>query len=85
MGWAEMTIDEIRQEALRLGVKDRADLVKDLLDSLDDFEDPDGLTAVEIEQLWVEEALRRAAQLESGEAKSIPAEEVLARVRARLA
>lgn len=76
-----MTVDEIRQEALRLSVKDRAGLVKDLLDSLDDLDDS---SEAEIEQLWIEEALRRAAQLESGTAKSVPAEEVIARLRARL-
>ncbi len=77
-----MTIDEIRQEALRLSVKDRAALTKDLSDSLDDLDD---LTEAEIEQLWIEEALRRAAELESGTAKIVPAEEVIARLRARLA
>jgi putative addiction module component (TIGR02574 family) len=71
-------IDEIRQQALRLAVTDRADLARALLDSLDD------LTEAEIEQLWIEEAVRRKAQLKAGTAKSIPADEVIARLRARL-
>lgn len=73
-----MTIDELRQEVLRLDVKDRADLAKDLLDSLDD------LTEAEIEQLWLDEALRRKAELEAGTAVTVSAEEALARAPACL-
>lgn len=35
----------------------------------------------EIEKAWIQEALRRKAQLESGEVEGIPAEEVLRELR----
>ena len=73
-----MTIDEIKAQALRLNPEDRAELASELLVSLD------ALTESEIEKLWLEEAVRREAALDSGAAKSIPADEVFAAARARL-
>lgn len=73
-----MTIDELKREALRLDPSGRADLARELLRSLDD------LSENEVERLWVEEALRRDAELDSGLARTIPADEVFAAARARL-
>jgi uncharacterized small protein (DUF1192 family) len=73
---AAMTIDELKQEALRLDPSTRAHLAHELLNSLD------VLSEAEIEQLWLEEAARRDAALDAG-ADSSPAAEVLARARAR--
>jgi len=73
-----MTIDELKAEALRLNPEDRAELASDLLRSLDD------LSEAEVERLWVEEAMRRDANLDAGTARSIPAEQVFRDARARL-
>lgn len=73
-----MTIDELKREALRLDPSGRADLARELLQSLDD------LSENEVERLWVEEALRRDAELDAGLARTIPADEVFTAARARL-
>jgi len=73
-----MTIDELMAAALRLSPEQRAELASELLVSLED------LSESEIERLWLEEAARRDAELDSGEAQSIPADEVFASARARL-
>lgn len=73
-----MTIDELKAEALRLNPEDRAELASELLVSLD------ALSESEIEKLWLEEAVRRDAELDSGAARSTPADEVFAAARARL-
>jgi putative addiction module component (TIGR02574 family) len=73
-----MTIDELKAEALRLNPEERAELASDLLVSLDDLRES------EIEKVWVEEAMRRDAALDSGAARAIPADEVFAAARARL-
>jgi hypothetical protein len=73
-----MTIDELKAEALRLNPGERAELASELLVSLD------ALSESEIEKLWLEEAVRRDAELDSGAARSISADEVFAAARARL-
>lgn len=73
-----MTIDELKTEALRLNPDERAQLASELIVSLDE------LTESEIEHLWVEEAMRRDAELDNGSVRSIPADEVFAAARARL-
>lgn len=72
-----MTIDELKEEALRLAPEARAHLARELLSSLDT------MSETEIEKLWIEEATRRETELESGTAAAHPADEVLARARAR--
>ena len=72
-----MTIDELKAEALGLTPESRADLARELLTSLDSLSDG------EIERLWLDEADRRLAQLDRGEASADPSDVVLARVRAR--
>jgi hypothetical protein len=72
-----MTVDELKAEALRLAPQARADLARELLSSLDE------LSEAEIEQLWLEEAAHRNRELDAGTAEAIPAEEVLARAKAR--
>jgi hypothetical protein len=39
------------------------------------------MSASELEQLWLDEAIRRDDELDSGVAQAFPAEEVLARAR----
>ena len=71
-----MTIDEIKREALRLDPSVRADLARELLESLDDLPEPD------VERLWLEEAERRRADAQSGKSIPIRMDEVFAKARA---
>lgn len=71
-----MTIEELKREALRLDPSGRADLARELLESLDD------LPESEVERLWLEEAERRRVEVESGNVTPIPMDEVFARARA---
>ena len=73
-----MTIDELKAEALRLNPEERAELASELLVSLDE------LSESEVERMWLEEAMRRDAALDSGTAGIIPANEVFSAARARL-
>ena len=76
LGGGRMRIEELREEALRLTPEARAHLARELLASLDVMNEAD------IEKLWLDEAIRRDEDLENGKAKSFPAGEVFARVRA---
>jgi putative addiction module component (TIGR02574 family) len=66
---------EIENSALNLDEKNRAELAKRLLISLENQVDDD------IEQAWINEINRRNKEIESGEAKMIPAEDVFAKAR----
>ena len=72
-----MTADELKTQALQLDPQARAELARELLSSLD------SLSEAEIERLWLDEAARRDRELEAGTVEAIPAEEVLARAKAR--
>ena len=72
-----MTIDEFMREALRLDPSTRASMARELLISLESLSD------AEIEQLWVDEALRRSAEIDAGTATTVSAEDAIARARAR--
>ncbi|MBI5583003.1 MAG: addiction module protein [Deltaproteobacteria bacterium] len=41
------------------------------------------MSEAEIEKLWLDEAIRRDGELDSGTARAYPADEVIARARAR--
>ena len=71
-------IEQIEAEALELDEKDRVQLVHRLLLSLE----PVAEDQAEVEKAWIEEALRRDAEMESGEVEGIPGEEVFRRIRA---
>lgn len=68
----------VEKQALGLPAPDRARLAHKLLESLD------SLSEYEREQLWLDEAARRAAQLDSGEVQLSPGEEVARKARALL-
>jgi hypothetical protein len=72
-----MGVEELKQEALRLSPEARAYLARELVASLD------VLGEAEIEKLWIDEAIRRDEELDKGAAQAYPADEVLARARAR--
>ena len=69
---------ELREELDKLSPKEKAELARMLLDSLDDGQDEN------VEQLWLDEATRRYEAYRRGEVSSGKAAEVLVRVRARL-
>ena len=71
-------LERLAIELLGLPASSRALLAKQLLASLDETETPDS------QQLWIEVAQRRAAELAEGKVEGIPAEEVLRRARERL-
>ena len=73
-----MDTESIEQTVLQLPVQQRAELARKLLQSLDD-QDQD-----EIAQSWNAVATRRAAELDSGRADVVPAEEVNRAARALL-
>ncbi len=73
-----MDVEALEREALRLPVEDRARLARELLDSLD------ALPPLELDRLWLEEAARRAAQIDTCEVELVSAEEVDRKARALL-
>jgi hypothetical protein len=73
-----VTIDELMREALQLEPSARASMAHELLNSLESLSD------AQIERLWVEEAIRRSAELDAGLAGTVSAEDAIARARARL-
>jgi hypothetical protein len=72
-----VSVDELREEALRLNPEARAHLARELLASLD------ALSEAEIKKLWIDEAIRRDEELDSGTACAYGVKEVLARARSR--
>ncbi len=73
-----MKTAELIAEVAALPVEDRAMVADCVLKSLN-IPDP------EIDQQWAGIALARLKEIESGQVKTIPAEEVLERIRKRLA
>lgn len=68
----------IERKALHLPASDRAKLAHKLLLSLEDMSEP------EIEEAWLDEAERMAAEIDQGLVQLIPAEEVSRKARALL-
>jgi putative addiction module component (TIGR02574 family) len=71
-------VSEIEKEIRNLARPEQEQLLRALLEELDGPADPDA------EQAWLDEVRRRSAEFDAGLIKSIPAEEVFARVRSRL-
>ena len=69
---------EILRDALALPMDTRAALVDSLLDSLDSTVDPDA------EELWQQEILKRAKELDLGSVKTVPWVELRSRLIAKL-
>ena len=65
----------VLEEALKLPPNERAEVAEQLIASLDEAPD------VNVEQAWQEEVQRRLQQVEHGEVKTIPWEEVQKRLR----
>ena len=75
----EMTTEQIAQAALALPNAARAQLAERLAESLDPAEDS------AVHALWSAEAIRRRDAVRQGLIQTIPATEVLARVRGAIA
>lgn len=69
--------ESIEKELLRLEPEARAKLVHSLVKSLGN------LSETELNSLWLDEAERRDAELESGSVKAVSGDEVLNRIRNR--
>jgi len=69
----------LEEEIRSLSISDKEALLRMLLGELDGPPDADVAAA------WLDEVQRRSAEIDAGIAQSIPAEEVFARIRARLA
>jgi putative addiction module component (TIGR02574 family) len=71
------TNDRGIEEALSLPADVRLSLIEKLITSLNLPTDE------EINRLWAEEAERRVSQIEAGEVKLVPGEEVFSKIRAK--
>ena len=71
------SVHEIEAQVLRLAAEDRARILERLIAS---FEPDSG-----VEQAWVDEALRRAADVLDGKVRLVSGTEAVARVRSRIA
>ncbi|HAR96402.1 MAG TPA: addiction module protein [Deltaproteobacteria bacterium] len=69
--------EDLFDEAISLPIEKRTLLVDKLLQSLNP-------TQTEIDKLWAGEAERRVEEIASGSVKTIPGEEVFAKIRDRL-
>ena len=69
------TLEQIQADAMKLSAEERAELADRLWVSL--------ARQDEIDQAWAEEIERRVRQLDSGEVETIPAEAVIAELRAK--
>lgn len=72
------TLERLRTEALELPEADRAELARDLVNSLGDPVDPTVASA------WDAEILRRLKDVENGTAKAVDREEFSTRIRERI-
>lgn len=72
------SIEAIEQAALQLGPGARAKLAHSLVGSLSD------ISREQLEALWLDEAERRDAEMDSGAVQGIPGDEVFAAIEAKL-
>ena len=77
-----ISFEQIKAEAAKLSPAQRAELADELLRSLDPPADDDA-TPEEIERAWNVEIRRRMDMIDRGEARLIPGDEVMARMRQR--
>ena len=75
-------LKDIEEQALQLTPKERGELAHRLIVSLDG--EPEDSPEV-IAQAWDEEIARRVADMDAGQTKWIPADEVMTKLRAKIA
>jgi hypothetical protein len=71
-----MDFENIEKQALSLNAQQRARLAHELLDSIDN------LSPQEIRELWLDEAERRAREIDGGAAALVSGDEVARKARA---
>ena len=74
------TLEQVAEEALNLSVSDRSALTRILIQTLDPEPVED---AAEVQQAWQVEVEKRVDEILSGRVKTVPAEEVFAKLRAK--
>lgn len=75
------TLEQLTEEVRELSLPDRKELLARLIR---DLEPEENLSPAEIEAAWDQEISRRVEEIDSGKVKLIPAEEVFAKIQARL-
>ena len=75
------TLEQVTEEVRELSPQDREQLLASLIRDLEPVEN---LSAAETESAWDTEIARRLEEIDSGKVKAIPAEEVFARIQAKL-
>lgn len=70
-----LTLDQLAKEAMQLAPALRAELADRLVGSLD------APASDEIQDAWIQEALRRRDEVRSGQVVAIPGDQVLAEAR----
>lgn len=73
-----MTIRALEKEVLELPPRSRIRFAEKIIESVDDFASP------EIASAWSDEIGRRVSDIESGNARGIPARQVMAKARRAL-
>ena len=76
-----VTLEQVTEEVRELSRPDREQLLARLIRDLEPVEN---LSAAEIESAWDNEIARRLEEIDSGKVKAVPAEEVFARLQAKL-
>jgi putative addiction module component (TIGR02574 family) len=69
---------DIERDILELNKKERTELLRKLIDDLDAPGDPNS------ESAWVKESERRLSEIESGTARTFPADDVIKEARTLL-
>jgi hypothetical protein len=77
-----MTVEEMQRELIRLDAESRSEIYYFLMDLMDDDKVFD---EEEYDRLWAEECKRRCDEIDKGIAKLIPADEVRAYARSKVA
>jgi putative addiction module component (TIGR02574 family) len=75
------TLEQVTEEARELSPQDREQLLARLIRDLEPVEK---LSPAEIDDAWDKEISRRLGEIDSGKVKLVPAEEVFAKIQARL-
>lgn len=70
-----MTLEQLASEAMSLTSAERAQLAERLVESLDPSQ------IKQVQELWIEESLKRRDEVRNGRVQTIPGEEALAAAR----
>ena len=76
-----MILEELEEQALHLSPKERGQLIHRLIVSLEGTSED---TPEAVAQAWDEEITRRIADMDAGRTQWIPADEVMAKIRAKI-